>query len=129
LSILAVSDAVRSGFLGTPPAIDPGRVAVAPLGVDANVFRPRQEERDALRAAFGLPLEAPVVTLMARFQNVKGHDVFLDMAARVRRADPRAHFVVAGENVFGGASEEGYKRRVLARAAGDPALRESVRFL
>lgn len=128
LSILAISEAVRTGFLGTPPAIEPDRVALVPLGVDTTTFRPRPDERQGLRSAFGLPPETPVVTLVARFQDVKGHDIFLDMASRVRCVNPRTCFVVAGENVFGGSAEEAYKRRVLAMAAGDPVLREAVRF-
>lgn len=129
ITVLAISHAVRNGFLGDPPAMDPARVMVVPLGVDARICRPRPSERDAIRAGLGLPTAAPLVTLVARFQHVKGHHVFLEMARRVLQAEPRACFAIAGENVFGGRVDETYKRRIVDTVAADPRLRDAVRFL
>ena len=42
----------------------------------------------------------PLVALVARFENVKGHEYFLDAARLIMDAIPNAHFAIAGENVF-----------------------------
>jgi glycosyltransferase involved in cell wall biosynthesis len=129
LSVLAYSEAVRSGFLGNPPAIDPCRVSVVVPGVDVLAFRPRPGDVRAIRERLQLPVDGPLVVLVARFQNVKGHDVFLEMARHVLRAEPDATFAIAGENVFGGSLEEAYRRKIVRMAEGDPDLRRAVRFL
>ncbi len=128
-TILAISEAVRRGFLGDPPFMPPERVQVLHLGVDTSLFRPRPEERPELRRALDLPPESPLVTLLARYQSVKGQDVFLQSCARIARQRPEARFVVAGENIFGGAGDEAFKRRIYRQAQSEPLLRDRVRFL
>jgi glycosyltransferase involved in cell wall biosynthesis len=128
LTILAISDAVRRGFIG-PAWPAPPPVHLVPLGVDPDRCRPRTpEERAAIRDGFGLPPDAPLVTLVARFQRVKGHDVFIDMATRVAARHPAAQFVVAGEDAFGVTADARFRREVLAQAAR-VASRAPVRFL
>jgi glycosyltransferase involved in cell wall biosynthesis len=128
-SMLAISDAVRSGFLGSPAVINPEHVQIVPLGVDVARFRPRPGDRQAIRARFGLPTDRPLVTLVARFQNVKGHHVLLDMARHVLRSAGNVLFAVAGENAFGGSADERYRQRILETAGADPVLRDGVRYL
>jgi glycosyltransferase involved in cell wall biosynthesis len=127
-AILAISEAVKRGFLGKPPFMAPDQVQVLHLGVDTEQFCPRPEEREAVRRELQLPLQAPLVTLLARFQAVKGHDIFLGAARQVACRLSEARFVIAGENVFGGAGDEAFKRRMLAQADADPVLRDRVRF-
>jgi glycosyltransferase involved in cell wall biosynthesis len=129
IRVLAISEAVRAGFLGTPPFMDAARVPVVHLGVDTRIYRPRPAERQSIRSRLGLPASAPLVTLVARFQNVKGHHIFLDMANRVLLSEPRARFAIAGENVFGGRGDEAYKRRIRDTVDADPALQAAVQFL
>ena len=129
IAILAISEAVRRGFLGTPPALAPERVQTLPLGVDTARFRPRESEaRARIRTELELSGDAPIVTLLARFQRVKGHDLFLATARRIAGRCPDARFVLAGENVFGGAGDERFKREIHAAVAADPVLRPRVRF-
>jgi glycosyltransferase involved in cell wall biosynthesis len=127
-AILAVSGAVKRGFLGSPPFMPEERVQVLHPGVDTGVFRPRPAERAALRRELGLAPEPPLVTLLARYQAVKGHDVFLAAARLVAREAPDARFVVAGENAFGVKADEAFGRRVRAIADGDTVVRERVSF-
>jgi glycosyltransferase involved in cell wall biosynthesis len=124
--MLAISEAVKSGFLGNPPFLPPDRVRVLSLGVDPEVFRPRPDEIAAVRRELGIPAGAPLVTLIGRFQNVKGQDIFLEAAKRISQTHPDARYALAGENVFGGASEEAFKRKVLGMVAADAGLRERV---
>lgn len=128
-AILAISEAVRRGFLGEPPALAPARVQVLHLGVDTTRFRPQARAREAIRTELGLPADRPVVTLLARFQRVKGHDMFLQAARRIADRCPATCFVLAGENVFGGRADERFKREIHAAVAADRTLRSRIRFL
>jgi glycosyltransferase involved in cell wall biosynthesis len=128
-AILAISEAVRTGFLGRPPFMPPDRVRVLHLGVDTEAFRPRPAEREAIRREMGLPLHAPLVSLVARFQAIKGHDVFLEAAARVAAERPETRFAVVGSTPFGVAADAAFGRRIRARVEADPTLRERVRLL
>jgi len=128
-SILAVSEAVKSGFLGTPPFMAPERVRVLHLGVDTSHFRPRPEARGEFRRRLGMATDAPLVTLLARFQSVKGHEIFLDAARRISRRVPEIRFAIAGENVFGLTADEALKRKVVSQVQADAHLRERVEFL
>jgi glycosyltransferase involved in cell wall biosynthesis len=128
-SILAASEAIKRGFLGSPPFMAPARVRVLHPGVDTDVFRPHMGSRDALRRELGLPRQAPLVTLVARFQSVKGHDTFLEAARILGRARSDARFAVAGESAFGVRTDSAFERRVLAIAAADAGLRDRVAFL
>ncbi|NDJ60838.1 MAG: glycosyltransferase family 4 protein [Chloroflexi bacterium] len=127
----ASSWAIKAGFLGDPPFMPPDEIEVLPPGVDTTRFRPEvaAESRDAIRADAGLTPETPLVALIARFQDVKGHDVFQEMARLVAAEIPEARFIVAGENVHGAAADDAYKARILATAHTDPVLRERLIYL
>jgi glycosyltransferase involved in cell wall biosynthesis len=127
--ILAISEAVKQGFLGKPPFMQPDKVRVLNLGVDIDLFRPRTAERVAIRRELGLSLQSPLVTLIGRFQRVKAHDVFLAAAKIVGQQSPATRFAIAGENVFGGSADEAYKRQVVSMAKADPELNQKVAFL
>jgi glycosyltransferase involved in cell wall biosynthesis len=127
-AILAISEAVKRGFLGKPPFMSPDRVQVLHLGVDTTRFRPRPEERAHVRKDLQAPTDVPLVTLLGRFQHAKGQDVFLEACRLIATRAPKARFVLAGENVFGGSTEEAFKRRMISQALGDPLLRETVHF-
>jgi glycosyltransferase involved in cell wall biosynthesis len=127
-AILAISKAVKQGFIGRPQRISPSMVEVLYLGVDPEIFRPRPHERASLRAEFGLPEDAPIVTLMGRYQDVKGHDLFVEAARRIFRKIQNAHFVIAGDRAFGGKGEERFERSIKAMVEADPELRWRVTF-
>jgi glycosyltransferase involved in cell wall biosynthesis len=127
--IHAISDAVRDGFLGEPPFMDPSRVKVIRLGVDASAFAPRPGDRQAIRRSLGLSENGALVTLLARFQRVKGHDVFVTAATKILDCVPDAELAIAGDNVFAVAGDERYKQQVTRRVAADPRLRSKLRLL
>ncbi len=129
LRIVASSEAIKDGFLGSPPFMEPAHIEVVHPGVDSERFRPRHGDQDTIRQTFGLEVEAPLVILVARFQWVKGHDVFLDAARLVLRDVPQAQFAIAGENAFGVAADERYRYQVMRQIAVDPQLRDRVRLL
>ena len=80
---LAISEAVATDFR----TVAPGRpVEVVPHAIDTNRFRPRSVDAGRLDALAGLP-PAPEGTLrvglVATYARWKGHEVFLNAAARV----------------------------------------------
>lgn len=81
------------------------RVHVIPNGVDVERFQPRPPNA-ALRREAGLPDSAPLVCILAALRPEKNHEMFLDVAARVRQEIPDAHFVVIGDGPRRGALEE-----------------------
>jgi len=124
---IALSKAIKSGFLGEPPFMTPAAVELIYSGVDTTRFRPGLDG-SSVRQDAGLEPDAPLVALLARFQDVKGHDVFQDMARHIAREIPAARFIVAGENTQTTADNT-YKTRILAAAAADPLLQSRLRYL
>src|SRR5262249_10250831 len=114
--------------LGTPPFMDPNRIELLYPGIDTDRFHP---EVDGLRVRFeaSIATDAPVVALLARFQAVKGHDVFQAMARQVALQIPQARFLVAGENVHGAAADDAYKQGILNTWRNDRLLRERMHYL
>lgn len=126
-AIFAHSRAIRDGFLGYPPFLPPESIHLLYPGVDTARFHPGV---DGLRVRFeaGIAPDAPVVALVARFQDVKGHDTFQEMARQVALQIPEARFIVAGENTQSGADNR-YRERILATAQSDPLLRSRLKYI
>jgi glycosyltransferase involved in cell wall biosynthesis len=124
----AHSEAIKRGFLGAPPFMPPERIEVLYPGVDTERFNP---DVDGMRVRFeaNIAQDAPVVALVARFQNVKGHDMFQDVARQVAYQIPEARFIVAGENVHGAAADDRYKQQIIKTHEHDRVLRERVTYL
>ncbi|MBL8146353.1 MAG: glycosyltransferase family 4 protein [Anaerolineae bacterium] len=124
----AASWAVRDGFLGDPPFTPPERLPVLPPGVDTGRFRPGLDG-SPVRHEAGIAGDAPLVAMIARFQDVKGHDVFQAMVRQVAAQMPEAHFIVAGENVHGAGKDDAYKARILTAWQNDALLHEHLTYL
>ncbi len=123
----AHSEAIKSGFLGQPPFMPPERVEVLYPGVDTARFHPGV---DGLKVRFdaGISSDAPLVALVARFQSVKGHEVFQATARHVALQIPEVRFIVAGENTQTGA-DGAYKQYILETAQTDPILKWRLKYL
>lgn len=126
--IVARSVAIQKGFLGKPPFMPPQRVPLIYSGVDTARFHP-DVDRERVRADAQIPPKVPVVAMVARFQSVKGHHIFQQMARQVVLQVPKAQFIVAGEEVFGVSGDQAYKTRILHTAQHDPLLAESLHYL
>ena len=126
--IVAITGAVKEKLLGSPPVIPAECVDILIPGVDTTVHQPGVDG-SPVRAKLGIGPETPLVAMVARFQNVKGHEFFLEAACHILSAIPEARFAVAGENVFAVSKDETYKRHILQIANDDPLLHERVTYL
>ncbi len=78
---------------------DASRMIVIPNGVDLDRFRPDPGARARLRAALGLPADALLIGMAARFDPHKDHRNFLRAAAILHAAQPEVHFVLWGKEI------------------------------
>ena len=104
-----------SDFTARPVAAALGadRVVRLPPGVDAARFAPRPPDdpgRSALRRAWGIPPDAPVVGCVARLVARKGQDVLLSAWPEVAARHPDARLVIVGEGPRAGALARAVRR-------------------
>jgi glycosyltransferase involved in cell wall biosynthesis len=95
--ILCCSDVAQQVHVGYGYPED--RFEVIPNGLDVQRFAPDPDARRQLRAELGVPGEAPLVGLIARWDPQKNHAGFLHAAAAVRRRHPAARFLLAGTRI------------------------------
>lgn len=95
--VVVNSEAVRAFLVrgGVPTK----KIVTLYNGLDpARVEPPAGFDESEVRASLGLPLERPLVTIVANLQHeVKDHRTFLRAARHVKESVPRAAFVLAGE--------------------------------
>jgi glycosyltransferase involved in cell wall biosynthesis len=80
------------------------KVAVVPNGVDTESFAPNAVVA-AIRRELGIGAHDPVVGIVAALRPEKNHELFLEMARRVRQLVPTARFLVIGDGPCRGALE------------------------
>ncbi len=111
--IIAVSKGVRD-FLTRWEAISPDLIEVVPNAVDEDLFHPcTDEERQAARSGFSLPMDAFVAGGIGRLAREKNFALLPELAAQ----HPNLYVVIAGagperERIAGRAAEFGVQARV-----------------
>ncbi len=75
----------------------PRRFEVIPNAFDTDLFTPGDMARAAARREMGISLNAPVIGMVARFDRMKGHRVFVEAAGLFLKERPDARFVLIGE--------------------------------
>lgn len=103
------------------------RITVIPFGVDTVEFAPRPRD-PAVREEFLIPDDAPLITLLARFQAVKGHSVLLDAIPQILDACPGARFLFVGGAEFNTGDANATRDAVITRVENDPRLRSAITF-
>lgn len=115
---IAVAEA-HGRYIATAEGCPESKVFVVPNGVDVERFRP-MPRKAALRAAAGIPADAPLAGIVAALRPEKNHELFLQAAARVRETLPEAHFAVIGD---------GPRQSLLLSLARELGLQGHVHFL
>jgi glycosyltransferase involved in cell wall biosynthesis len=95
--------------------------------VDLVAFTPAATKSLA-RRELGLREQAPTIGIVAHLTPWKGHELFLQIARRVRDSLPGAQFVVAGGSIYETTGHAGYADR-LRREAAALGLSSDVAFL
>lgn len=96
-AIVAISGAVKANMCHRRLA-EP-KTTVIHNGVDVAKFAPGDPM--AVRGELGLDASTPVAGIIGQVVPWKGHERFLDAAAKVTAAIPDARFLVVGDNRFG----------------------------
>lgn len=100
----------------------PEKMMVIPNACDLTAFRPDVEAREAVRRELDIPVGAPVIGLMARFDPQKDHRTFLQAAALLHRERPDVHFLLCGRNVT-------WENETLGRWIDEASVRSRCRLL
>ena len=96
-AVIVNSDAGRTIHEGL--GYKPRRWDMIPNGFDLTRFRPDSAARSAVRDELGIPSDAAVIGLVARFDPLKDHGTFLRAAAQLLGSNPSTHFVLVGAGV------------------------------
>jgi glycosyltransferase involved in cell wall biosynthesis len=97
---------------------DPARIAVVPNGVVPPP--PSKADGAALRAELGLAPDALLIAVVCRLHRVKRLEEFVDAAATLAPAHPRARFLIVGPK------DDGADRAVYARELEERARRRGI---
>jgi glycosyltransferase involved in cell wall biosynthesis len=91
------------------------RIELVPNGIDVGVFRSISvDDRDTLRKKWRLGA-GPVIGMIARLSDVKGHVYLIDAMAEVKKSYPDVKCLLLGD----GPLEEALKDRAASRGVGD----------
>ena len=99
------------------------KIHVIPNGFDLSHFAPNATARASLCAELGLPPDAPLVGVVARFDAQKNHLGFVQAAVLLLQQSPGAHFVLAGTGVDSG------NAALRAAIAAHPGLQARMHLL
>lgn len=90
---VAVSMGVKEALL--KGGIREDKIEVIYNGVDLELFDPGLDGT-SIRKEWGIPTEVPVVTIVGNLYPHKGHQYFLDAAARVSQKFPETYYLIVG---------------------------------
>ncbi|WP_322942188.1 glycosyltransferase [Actinacidiphila yeochonensis] len=97
---------------------------VIPNGVDLLRFRPDPVRRAQVRAALGIPAQAPLVTFAARWAAMKNVPLFLASARAYLRRSPDARVLMCGAGMT--AANPGLRAEIAAALGDEPWLAERM---
>jgi len=109
--ILVISPEIRR-HLRRVGAADQTLVDFNFVGLDVDTFQQSPDDYPSVRREFGFPPEALVVSTIGALHPRKSHELFVEAAIVVSKAEPRARFMVIGEGELRSELE------LLARAKG-----------
>lgn len=75
------------------------RTLVIPNGFDTHLFRPTPYHRYSVRQELGIPADAIVIGMTARYHPIKNHALFIAAANLIHKHRKEVHFILAGREV------------------------------
>jgi glycosyltransferase involved in cell wall biosynthesis len=104
----------------------PEQYHVIRSAIPLEIFDPEQADRQAVRMAVGLPLDARVVGNVGRFSPQKNPLDWVRVAAIIARADPHARFLLVGDGPLRAEVEALLAQEGLSGRTVLPGLRRDV---
>jgi glycosyltransferase involved in cell wall biosynthesis len=117
--LITISPALKDELAHAYRIAPEGKFVVVPLGLELAQYAHTPRHEGDFRAAFNIPPGAPLVGIVGRFVPIKNHTLFLQMADRVRKTVPNAHFVIVGD---------GERRAEIETQVDSMGLRETTTF-
>lgn len=117
-AVITTGEAIREHLI-RDVGLSPDKVVSIPTGIDTTRFDPRKADGGKVREALGIPRDAPLAGMVAVLRDWKGHRIFLEAMADVRRRIPAARALIVGE---------GPQRRNIERRRRELGLEEAVRL-
>lgn len=112
-AIIAVAGAAKDNLTDT--GISEKKITVVINGVQAGR---RREDTDEIKKSFGIKKDDKVISIIARLEEIKGHEYFIKAADLLKKRGKRAIFVIAGT----GSREEELKELVSSLSLFDTIL-------
>jgi glycosyltransferase involved in cell wall biosynthesis len=75
------------------------KMVIVPNGIDTQRFRPDEQGGECLRKRLGVPAGSRLIGHCGRWIPLKGHRIFVEMAAMLFNKDAHMHFVMCGEGI------------------------------
>jgi glycosyltransferase involved in cell wall biosynthesis len=106
------------------------RVFAVHNAVESDRFNPDTPRavRNAMRARFAIPVDAPLIGCVARLSRWKDQATLIEALATVRQSVPTAHVVLAGETTDSAPDGQGDYKDYLMRRAAALCLDNAVTF-
>ncbi len=110
--VISVSQATAK-WLIEDRKVSPRQVMVIPYGVDLDKFKRIPDPE--LKKELGIPENVPIIGMVARLQEQKGHIYLFEAAKKILKEVPNTHFVLAG----GGPDAEKLQQQVKDMGLGE----------
>lgn len=105
--IIAVAEAAKENLTDTGVRAD--KIEVILNGVDG-LEMPDEETKNAIRARFGAEPDEKIISIVARLEDIKGHEYFIEAADMLLRDGVNARFYIAGTGSYESKLKEKVKR-------------------
>ncbi len=96
-SIIAVAEAAKDNLMDT--GIDEKKINVVLNGVDG-LMPVSSDEKRVIKDRFDLPDGYKAVAIVARLEDIKGHDYFIEAADKILREGYKVRFYIAGTGSY-----------------------------
>ncbi len=96
-SIIAVAEAAKDNLTDT--GVDDKKIKVVLNGVDG-LTPVSTDEKRVIRDRFNLPDGYKAISIVARLEDIKGHDYFIEAADRILRSGYKVRFYIAGTGSY-----------------------------
>ncbi len=116
--LIGITDAMCSIFLKHGIGI-PGQFEVVPSGVDIADFNVPPGARESTRRQLGIPLDAPVVGILARLDPLKGQSDLIEILPELAAKHPGLKLLIVGD---------GWNRSQLEVQVAQQGMRDQVIF-